>query len=252
MAHSVPIDTREITVTPIFKHITVEDVPASEREGRAVMKTVEAVEVRFAGSKLYSPVFPVDAFWKRDGHKVVTYAERWADQYREFLAGRPQEAAGTPLEFLRPYGISDAQLSLCRALKIYSVEALHHLEGPNLKSLQMHANALKDMAARFMADRRGSADLADEVARLKAELAELKGAGIPADDPGPQEIEDALAVADAEASAGAQETLEMLSNEELKAWIKARSGVAPRGNPNRVTLLAMAGEIAAEQETKAA
>ena len=33
MAHSVPIDTREITVTPIFKHVTVEDVPASEREG---------------------------------------------------------------------------------------------------------------------------------------------------------------------------------------------------------------------------
>ena len=62
MANSVAIDTREITVTPVFKHITVEDVPASEAEGRQVMKTLEVVEVRFAGSKLYSPVFPVDPF----------------------------------------------------------------------------------------------------------------------------------------------------------------------------------------------
>src|SRR5690606_17130485 len=144
---------REITITPVFKHITVEDVPASEREGRPVMKTIEAVEVRFAGSKLYSPVFPVTSMWKRDGHKVITYAERWAEQYRAFLEGNPQEAQGTPLEMLKGYGITDAQLSLCRALKIYSVEALHHLEGPNLKSLQMQANPLKEMARRYMGDR---------------------------------------------------------------------------------------------------
>ncbi len=102
MALSVLIDTREITITPIFRHITVEDVPASEREQRPVMKTREVVEVRFAGSKLYSPVFPSDSMWKRDGHRVVTYAERWADQYRDFLEGNDQKASGTPLEMLKP------------------------------------------------------------------------------------------------------------------------------------------------------
>ena len=73
MALSVPIDTRDISVTPVFQHISVEDVPASEREKRLVMKHIEAVEVRFAGSKNYSPVFPVDAMWKREGLNVITY-----------------------------------------------------------------------------------------------------------------------------------------------------------------------------------
>ncbi|WP_212749198.1 hypothetical protein, partial [Pseudoalteromonas piscicida] len=67
--------------------------------------------------------------WKRENGKVITFAERWADQYRAFLAGADQEAAGTPLEMLRSFGRSDANLSLGRALRIYSIEALHHLEG---------------------------------------------------------------------------------------------------------------------------
>src|SRR3546814_17192949 len=64
------------------------------------METKEVVEVRFAGSKNYSPIFPVDAFWKREGNRVITYGERWPDQYRQFKEGNPQEANGTP----RSYG----------------------------------------------------------------------------------------------------------------------------------------------------
>lgn len=241
MAVSVPIDTREISITPVFKHITVEDVPASERAGHYVPKTLEVVEVRFAGSKLYSPTFPTNAMWRREGHKVITYAERWADQYRQFLEGNPQEAAGTPLEMLKAYGISDSQLSLCRVLKIYSVEALHHLEGPNLKSLQMNANPLKEMARKFMADREKGAGNAEEIEKLRAELAALKSA-IPTNDPKPDEIESAIEVADAEQSMFAK-----MADAEIKDWIKAETGTAPRGNPSRATLTQMAEEIAAEK-----
>lgn len=226
MAHSVPIDTREITITPVFKHITIEDVPASERTGSPVMKTVEAVEVRFAGSKLYSPVFPVSAFWKRDGHKIVTYAERWADQYRAFLEGRPAEAAGTPLEMLKRYGISDAQLSLCRALKIYSVESLHHLEGTSVKSLGMSANDLKDMARKFMADRSSGDSANREIEMLKAELAALKAHVVPADEKAELAQVDVLtATADDDARKKA-----------LKDQIEAISGVRPKGSPSVETL----------------
>lgn len=238
MALSVPIDTREITITPVFKHITVEDIAASEREKRPVMKTIEAVEVRFAGSKLYTPVFPVTAQWKREGHNVITYAERWADQYRDFLQGNDQKAAGTPLEMLKPLGISDAQLSLCRALKIYSIEALDGLEGPNLKNLQMNANPLKEMARRYLADRNTGNAATNEIAELRAEIERLKLARAGASprttevlvpDPKPEEIEEAIRNAD-------DEYLN-LSDDELKALIKDRTGSAPRGQPARDFLL---------------
>lgn len=236
MALSVPIDTRDITITPVFKHVTVEDVPASEREKRPVMKTLEVVEVRFAGSKLYSPVFPTDAFWKRDGHRVVTYAERWAEQYREFLEGRDQKATGTPLEMLKPYGISDSQLSLCRALKIYSVESLHHLEGTNLKSLQMNANPLKDMARAYMGDRSSGVSAASEIAELRAQIEKLTAA-LPIQEPKPAEIEAAIAKADAEFA--------NLTDGELKALIKDKTGRAPTGTPGREWLLSTLKELAA-------
>lgn len=234
MALSVPIDTRDITTTPVFKYVTVEDIPASEREGRAVMKTMEVVEVRFAGSKLYSPIFPVHAMWKRDGHKMITYAERWADQYRDFLAGAEQKAAGTPLEMLKSYGITDSQLSLCRALKIYSIEALDNLEGPNLKTLQLHGNLLKEMARRYMADRNTGAKATSEIEALKAEIEKLRST-IPAKEPTVQEIEQAIKVADDE--------LDALTDDELKAMIKDATGSAPRGTPGRPFLLNAVREL---------
>lgn len=236
MALSVPIDTRDIAVTPVFKHITVENVPASEREGHPVMETLQVVEVRFAGSKLYSPVFPVDAFWKRDGHRTVTYAERWSDQYQEFLAGNDQKASGTPLEMLKAYGISDAQLSLCRALKIYSIEALHHLEGPNLKSLQMNANPLKEMAARYMADRASGAQTSSEIQALKAEIEALR-AQIPVKEPTADEIEQALQEA--------KDEYDSMSDDALKEKIAEKVGRKPAGNPSRATLLASIRELSA-------
>lgn len=236
MANSVPIDTRDITVTPLFKHVSVEDIPASEREGRMVMKTIEAVEVRFAGSKLYSPVFPVDAMWKRQGHQIITYAERWADQYRAFLSGDEQRAAGTPLEMLRPYGITPAQLSLCRTLKVYSIESLHHLEGQELKNLQMNANPLKEMARSYMADRAGGANSAAQIDELRAEVERLKAAQtIPPQEPSPDEVAAVIQSADDEYAA--------LSNDEIKDRIKEKIGHRPAGNPSRETLVQSLREL---------
>lgn len=244
MADSVPIDTRDITITPVFRWETVENVNQSEREGHLVKEMIQVVEVRFAGSRNYQPVFPVDAVWKRENGKAVTYAERWADQYRAFLEGNAQEALGTPLEMLKGYGISDALLSLCRALKIYSIEALHHLEGDGLKSLGMQGNSLKAMAKNFMDDRATNAGGADELAQLRAEVAALKlaqgGQGnqeilVPlATEP---EVEAALNAANAE--------FEAMEDSALKAFIKEKSGRAPTGTPSHAWLVNAAKELAA-------
>jgi hypothetical protein len=236
MAESVAIDTREITITPLFRYESIEDINASEREGHLVKKMIQVVEVRFAGSKNYSPVFPVDAMWKRENGKTITFAERWADQYRDFLAGADQEAAGTPLEMLKAYGISDANLSLCRALRIYSIEALHHLEGDNLKSLGMAGNSLKEMARSYMGARDSGRKDADEMDSLRAELAALKASLIPAKEPSPAEIEKAVLLSDAE--------FEGMDSPALKAFIREKTGQTPLGNPSRETLVGMARDAA--------
>jgi hypothetical protein len=238
MAESVPIDTREITITPLFRYDAIEDVNASEREGHLVKNMRQVVEVRFAGSKNYSPVFPVDAMWKRENGKTVTYAERWADQYRDFLAGADQTAAGTPLEMLKSYGMSDANLSLCRALRIYSIESLYHLEGDALKSLGMASNVLKEMARAYMADRAKGVDSAAEMESLRAELASLKASLIPAKETPPSEIETLVQASDAEFKA--------MDDDALKEWIANKTGAGrPRGNPSHETLVSMARELSA-------
>lgn len=231
MSLSVPIDMRDITVTPLFKHITVENIPASERAGHAVMVTREMVEVRFAGTKNYSPQFPVEAVWRRDGVKSITYAERWADQYAEFLNGNAQVAAGTPLEMLRPFGITDSQLSLCRALKIYSIEALENLEGSAAKSMGMSSNALKEMARRWRDQQSGSRDQSGEIEALKAQIEELRRANVvPETEATPAEIEVAVAEADDEL-------------ERLKSLYAEKQGHRPRGNPSVDTMRAMLADM---------
>lgn len=227
----VQIDTdKEIEVTPVFKYIEVEDVPQSEIAGHAVFKQREVVEIRFAGSRNYSPIFPVDAMYRREGLKVITYAERWERQYNAFKNGDQQEADGTPLNMLATYGVTPEMLSLCRVRKIYSVEALHSMEGGALKSLGMHQNKLKEAARKFLADRGSNVVAQDEIAALRAQLAELQqklSIDLPEKEPTPEEAE-AVAI-----KAGAYAHL---SDAEIKEQIKAATGEAPRGNPKRETL----------------
>ncbi len=231
MTQVAVIDERDLQVTPVFKVIQVEDINASEREGHLMMKTREVVEVRIAGHRDVK-VFPSDAVWRRDGNKAITYAERWPEQYAAYHNGDSQQALGTPLEMLRPHGISDAMVSVCRALKIYSIEALHALEGQGVKALGMNGNRLKDAARQFMAERQTSAQALSEVEALKARIAELEAAGskvdVPAQAPTEAEIDEAVAASDAEFSD--------MSDDDIKTEIAELAGSRPRGTPTRETL----------------
>ena len=217
----------EDQIQPYFMHLTVENIPQSERQGQAVMETREVVQIRFAGDKNYSPIMPADAMYRRVGSRVITYAERWSDQYAEFQTGSAQTSSGTPLEKLVSYGITPSQLSLCRALKVYSIEALHHIEGQNLKNLGMHGNELKSMASRYTADQARGLATADEIQRLREELAALRAASpLPVDEKAEMAI--------------LPDGYEAMTDDELKAAIAAKTGSKPRGNPSRETLLNMA------------
>lgn len=221
MTRVVEIDTRDLTVTPFFKVIEVENIPKSETAGHAVKEMVEVVEVRFAGSNNYAPIFPAHQTWRREGNKAITYAERWADQYREFKEGNPQQAKGTPLEMLRPYGATEEQLSICRVHRIYSIEALDHLEGDKLKSLGMMGNSLKELARKYRADHSASASAIKEIEELKKRIAELESTSttIP-------EVE--------------EELYEAMTEDELRDMIESKTGTKPDGRLSHASLVNLA------------
>lgn len=241
MSEAVAIDIHELSVTPFFKYMEIENIPQSERAGHKVMQVREVVEVRLAGAKNYIPVFPVDAFWKRDGNRIITYAERWPDQYREFKMGNPQAAMGTPLEMLSSYGVAPSQISLCRALNIYSVEALQSTEGQGVKALGMHANTLKEAASKFLADRGAGKAAMSEVEQLRARIAELEARGSTPDNPQTKEDEQAQeAVRQAIFAASEQPGFEAMTDDQLAAYIEEKTGVKPHGRTGREKLLNMA------------
>lgn len=234
----LPFEANAHGITAYFKHLSVLNVAQSEIQGKPVYDLKEVVELRLAGDRNYSPVMPADSMFRKVGERVVTYAERFADQYRSFLMGEDQKAGGTALEMLRDYGITPAQLSICRALKIYSIEALDAIDGHQVKALGMNANALKSMARRYVEDhtKRSIQKTTDDVEAMKAELDRLR-ALIPPQQATAAEVDAALGVADAE--------FEAMSNDDLKAFIKDKTGRAPTGTPGREFLMNAAKEAAA-------
>lgn len=231
----LPHEAMVHNITPFFKIMTPLNVAQSEIQGKPVYDPPrEMIELRFAGDRNYAPVMPADSMSRKIGTRVVTYAERFAEQYRAFIMGDDQKAGGTALEMLIDYGITPAQLSICRALKIYSIEALHSLEGPNLKNLGMNANELKKMARRFMEDREKRPVASEDVSDLRAEIERLK-ALIPAQQTAPEEIDQLVKDADS--------AFETWEDELLKEFIAEKTGSKPRGNPSHATLVSMAEEL---------
>lgn len=223
----VNISEREIqdaAITPVFKYETLEDITQSEIKGYPVMVEEELVELRVAGRESCVHVARANEAAEYKGNRRISFAEKYSEAYNAFKQGDPQRAMGTPLEVLQAFGVTPAQISLMRARKIYTIEALQDLEGQNLKSLGMEANDLKQAVRRYAADRADKSKLHDENERLREELAALKGA-VPA------------------SPAGASlDAYGHLSDAELKDAIAEKVGARPQGNPKRETLVQLAAE----------
>lgn len=220
----------QMGVAPYFMHLTTENIPQSYVHKRYVGRTDEVVQVRFPADTRFSPVFPVDAMWTRNGNDVITYAERFADQYRAFVNGDDQVSAGTPLEMLNPYGMTPDLLSYCRTMKIYSIEALHNLEGQNLKNLGMRGNRLKEMARNYMSTLSQGADTMTEIEALKAEIERLKAGG-------------ASIIPEHEfngVDAGEIDDFAIMNDDELREFLEQKTGVKPDGRWSRDRLENMA------------
>lgn len=230
----IPGEPRNMGATPYFRWESIFNEPQSMLQGKPVHILKEVVEIRFAANPQYKPVFGTDEAFEMNeiGQCKISWAERYKAQYQAFLAGSEQEAEGTPLEELIPYGISPAQLSMCRALNIYSVEALAHLPPAGHKRLGMNGNEMIPMAKKYLEARKSGATQQSEINELKRRLAELtdqKGMG--------EEIK--LSTELPAIVPELPEGYENMTDAEMKDALEAMTGARPRGNPSRSTLVAL-------------
>lgn len=203
-------------VTPFFKNDTILDEAASKEAGRPIYRDIELVELRIAGDRNYRPTFPANAMWRREEGEEITYAQRFSEQYARFKSSQEQIASGTPLSEL-PF-LTEAKRHELRAVKVYTAEALASLDGKNLASLGVDGRALKAQATAYLDRASRSAAtvaMAAEIASLRAELAEMRGAAEPAADPDDASDDE---------------------KERLKVEIAGLTGQRPRGNPSVETL----------------
>lgn len=219
-------------VTPFFKTVAIPDPVASKLEGRPIFKEMEVVEVRIAGDMRFQPVFPAHAMFDRFEGQEITYAQRWPEAYARFKATKEQIAAGTPLSEL-PF-LNEAERASLRLAKVYTAEALAGLDGKNLNALGPKAREMKRQAEAYLERARSgaaTAEMAAEVAALRAELERLRG-GVAEETP--NDVTEADDIEKAENLI--IEKAEDVEKAELKAYIEEVTGARPRGNPSLETL----------------
>lgn len=214
-------------ITPRFSYLNVIDQAATERTRKLVEKQVEVVQLHISGDKNFSPYYPVNDVYKTDGINAITYAERFKNEYAQFLNGDMQFARGTPLEELLSYGLTPAMASQLRARNIYTAEQLVALDGPNLKNLGMMQNDVRTIA-RAWSNARMSVESANaEVDELRAELARLRGEAIP-------EVK-ATNLGD-----GEDESIYAdMQDDELRELVLKKTGQAPHHRAGREKLLSL-------------
>ena len=219
-------------VTAVFRNDIIKNEGASREAGRPIFDDIEVCELRYAGSK-NTGVFPAteQSHWDEDeingGQRIVTYAERFPKQYQQFKSRQQQTKAGTPLDYL-PF-LTEAKRAELRALNIYTAEALTVVDGPELKNLGPGGRELKNQAIAFL---ESGSELA-RINKLEADLAELRAVN--------EVLEQDLKLGKAIKPAPVSE-FDSMSDDQLRTHIQSLSGVEPKGNLPRKTLIRMAQE----------
>lgn len=220
----------------LFKHLATLNLAQTAAAGRKIFDDVEVCEIRAGGSRNVA-VFPAAAVshWSGDqygGEQVqVTYAERFAHQYRQFKAEQAQTIHGTPLA-IAPF-LTEARKSELRAQNLYTVEQLAAIDGAELKNLGPGGRDMKNAAVEYIAASRDNAPnlrLADELEQIKARNVILE-----------EDMRLLKERAAAEAAAKNEDPeFAGMSLDQLRELITTNTGHAPRGNADRKTLIRMA------------
>lgn len=222
-------------VVAVFRNHTVPNPGKSAEAGRPIFDDVEVCELRFAGSRnVYVFKATEQSHWENDesGQRIVTYAERFPVQYRQFRSREHQTKSGTPLDYL-PF-LTDARRAEMRALNIYTAEALAGVDGAELKNLGPQGREFKNQAIEFLANSDDNARLTQMQQRIDELLAKQ------------ETLAQDLAAAKANPP---KPTFDDMTDEQLRAHIKSITGIEPKGNLPRKTLIRMIEE---QREVQAA
>jgi hypothetical protein len=224
-------------VVALFKYLAQKNEDKSIAAGRPIFDDLEICELRYAGSRNTVGVYPAAGFshWATDpetGSQVkVTYAERFRRQYAQFKNQATQTKSGTPLTHV-PF-LTEARRAELRALNIYTVEALAAVDGLELKNLGHQGRDFKNKAIEYLEEAKRGAPNSQMAAELEALRArnELLEA-------------DVKLMKDRKEEAAADDDFDGMSLDQLREYITANSGQAPKGTPNRKTLMRMARQCA--------
>lgn len=230
MSFSQPHDDKLVA---IFRHLAVENPGKTIEAGRPIFDDVEVCEVRAPGSRNVS-VFPATSMshWGTDPETgvqmKVTYAERFSHQYKQFKMHQAQTKTGTPLKHA-PF-LTEARQAELRALNIYTVEALAHIDGQELKNIGPQGRDLKNKAIEYIEQSKANAPNA----ALIAELEQLRARNTVLEEDNQALLQKRSDNPDA--------NFDGMSDDQLRDFIQAHTGNAPRGDVPRKTLLRMARE----------
>lgn len=215
-----PFPGDELLVVEFYTEAVKNEVK-THANGYGTYEDVDMIKILVPADKQLTIIAPALSTCNMDG-EIVTYADRFPDDYERFKAGKGMAISGMPLKEAPFLGLSE--IKTLNSLNIFSVEQLADLGGQALKNVGMSGRKWQQQAVAFLEKARGARD---DMAQA-AEIASLK-----------EQLEEMRATMAAQADAGA-------SNDDSKAALKDQieelTGVRPRGNPSLETLERMLQE----------
>lgn len=151
---------------PRFFLDQVQDIVATEREGRAIYREEERVEIIMPG---------VAAFTKPVGRVTDEHRQRWPKEYAAFKEGFEISPEGTPLEEWSM--LKRSQVLELKWLGFKTVEHLRDMDDHAIQKIGMGGRKIKELAGAFLddAERNSLATrLASDNDRKDAEIAALR------------------------------------------------------------------------------
>jgi len=163
----------------------VENPRKSKEAGRPIYDDVEMVSIMAPGNtKTEYTARAHSMHYDSNERKQWTYAERFSDIYDRFKRGMDEQQSGTPLSEV-PF-LTVSQKAEMNAMKVYTVEQLAGMADRDIRKKGMGFREHVDAAKAYLDTSQGTNTLASEMAELRRELEELRGAK---QEPAPQKDE---------------------------------------------------------------
>ena len=143
----------------------------SEKQGRAIYKSVNKVRIFAPGNK--SDI--IQHVQMTDEPNKPAHPTRFPRQWQAFLAQQEQVPDGTPLEMCK--FIPSHRVKELKAMHIHTAEMLGSMSDMAIQVLGMDGRRLRDLCKAFVSEDKGTAELSAALAReaaMKADLDAMK------------------------------------------------------------------------------